>query len=103
MNTKIYFENLAVTTTEIELRDLFSTYGNVANINMAVDSNNDRPCAFGFVTMVTPEGARAAIEFLNGKLIGAHTIAVMESCPPARRMPSPNAHRSPRRRSSHLF
>ena len=56
MNTKIYFENLAVTTTENEITDLFSAYGNIAIVNMAVDRSG-RPCTFGFVTMVTPEGA----------------------------------------------
>jgi RNA recognition motif-containing protein len=103
MNTKIYFENLAVTTTESEIRNLFSEYGNIANINIAVDSISGRPCTFGFVAMVTPEGARAAVEFLNGKLIGANRIAVMEACPAPRRVRSLNANRSPRRRSSHLF
>lgn len=103
MNTKIYFENLAVTTTEHEITDLFSAYGNIASIHMAVNHSGDRPCTFGFVMMVTPEGARAAVEFLNGKLIRAHTIIVTEACPPERRVPLPNTLRTPRRGPSHLF
>ena len=68
MNTKIYFENLAVTTTEHEITNLFSAYGNIASVSVAVD-RSDQLCAFGFVTMVTPEGARAAIELtrISGK------------------------------------
>ena len=59
MNTKIYVDNLATATTEHELMNLFSVYGNVADVNIAVDRANHKPRGFGFVTMVTPEGARA--------------------------------------------
>jgi RNA recognition motif-containing protein len=50
----------------------------VASINIAVDRATAKPRGFGFVTMVTPEGARAAIQALNGKIIGTTTLAVSE-------------------------
>lgn len=103
MNTKIYFENVAATITEHELKGLFSAYGNIAGIDMAIDRNCGWPRTFGFVTMVTPEGAQAAVKFLNGKLIGAHTIIVTAACPPTRWVLPSKARRNPRRRSSHLF
>jgi RNA recognition motif-containing protein len=77
MNTKIYVENLADATTETELMDLFSTCGNVADVNIAVDADRKSRC-FARVTMVTPEGARAAIQALNGKTVGTATLAVSE-------------------------
>ncbi len=77
MNTKIYVENLAGDTTETELTDLFSAYGNVADVNIAFDSDR-KSRRFGRVTMMTPEGAWAAIQALNGKTLGAATLAVRE-------------------------
>ena len=78
MDTKLYIDNLPAGTTENELRDLFSVYGNVISINIAVDRATAKPRGFGFVTMVTPEGARAAIQSLNGKIIGSTPLAVSE-------------------------
>ena len=69
MNIKIYVDNLAAATTESELINLFSAYGNVVNVHIAVDRVDRKPRGFGFVTMVTPEGARAAIQALNGKMV----------------------------------
>src|SRR5208282_4458916 len=79
MNTKVYIDNLAAATTENDLRSLFSAYGNVAEINVPKDRTNGRPRGFGFVTMATSEGARAAIRALHGKEIGAHNLIVSEA------------------------
>jgi len=77
MNTKIHVENLAPETTEHQLSDLFSTYGNVADVNITFDADR-KSRGFGCVTMVTPEAARAAIAALNGKTLGATTLTVRE-------------------------
>ena len=55
MNTKVYVDNLAATTTESDLMKLFFPYGNVAEVNVPVDRANGRLRGFGFVTMATPE------------------------------------------------
>ena len=89
MNTKVYVDNLAAATTEGDLRDLFSPYGNVAEVNVPIDRTNGRPRGFGFVTMATPEGARSAIRALNGKAIGTCTLAVSEARPREQRTASP--------------
>ena len=70
--------------------NLFSVYGNVADVNIAVDRANHKPRGFGFVTMVTPEGARAAIQALNGKAIGTGALIVSEALPNEERAGSPN-------------
>jgi len=54
MNTKVYVENLSATTTVSELMSLFSTYGNVVDVNIAVDQVSRKRRGFGIVTMVTP-------------------------------------------------
>ncbi len=79
MNTKLYVDNLAATTTYSDLVDLFAVHGNVAEVRLPVDPANGRPRGFGFVTMVTPEGARAAARALHGKEIGTHNLIVSEA------------------------
>ena len=98
MGNKIYIDNLAEGITENELMDLFSVYGNVVSINIAVDRATARPRGFGFVTMVTPEGARAAIQALNGKIIGATTLAVSEGWLNEQAVRPRNGKRTPRPR-----
>jgi cold-inducible RNA-binding protein len=89
MNTKIHVDNLAAATTESDLRDLFAPYGNVAEVNVPIDRTNGRPRGFGFVTMATPEGARAAIQALNGKAIGTCTLTVSAAWPHEQHPASP--------------
>ncbi len=84
MNTKLYVNNLAATTTYQDFMDLFSPYGNVVEINLPLDRANGRPRGFGFVTMATPEGARAAIQALHGKETGTLTLSVSEAKTPRR-------------------
>lgn len=81
MTSKLYVDNLAAVTTERDLRDLFAPYGNVAEVNLAVDRSNGRSRGFGFVTMATPEGAQSAIHALNGKALGACALTVSEAWP----------------------
>ena len=79
MTNKVYVENIAPATTEKQLKEIFSTYGNVAEVNIVVKPADQKPGGFGFVTMVTPEGARAAIQALHGSRIGEHTLTVCET------------------------
>jgi len=81
MNTKVYIDNLAAVTTERDLTELFSPYGNVAEVNIAVDRVNHKSRGFGFVTMATSEGARSAIQALAGKVVGTRALTVSEAWP----------------------
>jgi RNA recognition motif-containing protein len=81
MTAKLYIENIAPATTENELKDLFSTYGNVAEVNIVIERTQQKPRGLGFVTMATPEGARAAILALHGRRIAEYTLAVTEVTP----------------------
>ena len=95
MKTKVYVDNLAAATTENDLRDLFSPYGNVAEVHVPVHRANGRPRGFGFVTMVTPEGARAAIRALHGKEMGSRALTVSEAWPYEERTGASGAGRPP--------
>jgi RNA recognition motif-containing protein len=91
MNTKIYVDNLAAATTETELRQAFSAYGNVAEVTVPFDQTRKRPRGFAFVTMATPEGARLAIRSLNGKAVGTSTLNVSQAWPHEQRPDMPAA------------
>jgi RNA recognition motif-containing protein len=103
MKTKLYIDNLATTTTYRNLMDLFSVHGNVAEINLATDRTNGRPRGFGFVTMATPEGARAAIRALHGREVGTKILTVSEAWPHEEHPGPPSEGRSPHRSASQLF
>lgn len=81
MIMRIFVENLPGATKPEDLMNLFAPYGNVMDVNIATDRQNLKPTGCGSVTMVTPEGARAAIQALHGKQIGARTLGVSEVHP----------------------
>ncbi len=89
MNTKVYVDNLTAATTERDLGDWFAPYGNVAQVNLCTDRLSGRSRGFGFVTMATPEGARSAIQALNGKVIGTCTLSVSAAWPNEQRTGTP--------------
>lgn len=102
MTTKVYVDNLDAATTENELKNLFSSYGNVADVNIVVDRTNQKPRGFGFVTMATPEGAHSAIRALHGKQVAAHTLIVSEAWPCEERVGSSRERRNPHRSPTSL-
>jgi cold-inducible RNA-binding protein len=85
MSTRLYVENLPAATTPRELMNLFAPYGNVVDVNITVHRNDQKPLGFGFVTMVTSEGARAAIQGLHGKQMATRALIVTEVLPPSHR------------------
>ena len=96
MNTKIYFNHLPNSVTDQELTDLFSAHGNIVNVRIATDRT-------GFVTMITSEGARAAIQSLNGKVLGTGTLTLSEMPAMGDPVNLTNSPSGPRRRASHLY
>jgi RNA recognition motif-containing protein len=88
MNTKLCLSGLAKNTTYQEIMDLFSAYGNVAEVYLSIDRTTGRPLGAGLVTMATPEGAHAALKALQGKDMGTTTLTVCEAGPPERRVSS---------------
>ena len=76
---QIYVGNLAYTTTDQELRQVFEVYGVVARVQIPQDRETGRPRGFGFVEMPNPTEAQAAIEDLNGMMLGGRTLSVSEA------------------------
>jgi cold-inducible RNA-binding protein len=81
MSTKIYVGNLAFSITENDLQDLFSQHGPVTETAIVQDRATGQPRGFGFVTMATSEGAKAAITALNGKDFQGRALTVNEARP----------------------
>jgi transformer-2 protein len=53
--------------TEEELEELFGKYGKVESVNVMLDPHTKESRGFGFVKMVTTEGADAAKDALTGE------------------------------------
>ncbi|MFO8033238.1 MAG: RNA-binding protein [Desulfohalobiaceae bacterium] len=77
---KMYVGNLPFSSSEEDVRELFSQYGSVASVNLIQDRQTGRPRGFGFVEMET-ENADQAIEALDGTDFGGRTLKVNEAKP----------------------
>jgi RNA recognition motif-containing protein len=78
---KIYVGNLSFSTTEAELQQVFSQYGEVSDATLVTDRETGRPRGFGFVEMRNDQQAREAINSLDGKEVGGRSIKVNEAKP----------------------
>jgi RNA recognition motif-containing protein len=77
---KIYVGNLPFTTTEDQLRQLFTDHGTVESVNVVTDRETGRSRGFGFVEMVAAD-ADTAISVLNGTTLGDRSLKVNEAKP----------------------
>ena len=78
---RIYVGNLPYEVTEEELQQEFQTYGDVTSVSIITDKFSGRPKGFAFVEMGSKPESEAAIEALNGKVMGERTIVVNEARP----------------------
>jgi len=77
----IFVGNLAFTTTEDDLAQLFEPFGTVSQARIATDRETGRSRGFGFVEMPNDAEAEAAIEELHGATIGGRPLTVNEARP----------------------
>lgn len=76
---KLLIRNLARTTTEAELREMFSAYGKVQSCNLVLDKATNLSKGFGFVEMPNPGEAKAAMKNLNGTEVAGSRIRVKKA------------------------
>lgn len=76
---KILVRNLARSTTEAELLDMFSDYGTVQSCALVMDKITGSSKGFGFVEMPKLGDAKAAIKNLNGKDVAGNRIRVKKA------------------------
>jgi len=77
----IFVGNLAFSTTDHDLRQLFEPYGAVAEIRVIMDRDTGRSKGFGFVEMPDGTAARTAIAKLQGQEMEGRTLTVNEAKP----------------------
>ncbi len=73
MAQKLYVGNLPFSTTEDDLRNLFSQYGQVTSVKVISDRDTGRPRGFAFVEM---DGAEEAIKALDGHALEGRNLKV---------------------------
>jgi len=78
---KIFVGNFSFSTTEDDLRTLFSPFGNIDTISVITDRTTGRSRGFGFVEMGDRGQAEKAIEALNGKDFGGRSLNINEARP----------------------
>jgi len=81
---KLFIGNLAASTREQDLQELFSEYGKVRSAELVTDVFSGQCKGFGFIEMEGHE-ARAAIAGLNGKQFNGKPLRVNFESPRPRR------------------
>ena len=87
MGTKLYVGNLAFSTTENELQELFSQAGAVQEVTLMQDKFTGKSRGFAFVTMGSDQEAQNAITQFNGKTVEGRPLTVNEARPREPRPP----------------
>lgn len=76
MESKLYVGNLSYSTTEDDLRTLFSQAGAVASVALIKDRDSGRSKGFAFVEMANQTEAQKAISMFNGQTLGDRELRV---------------------------
>lgn len=80
MGKRLYVGNLPYDADEQTLRDAFAQDGRtVERVHIVIDRETQRPRGFAFVEMATDDQARAAMEALNGTMLGMRQLRVTEA------------------------
>lgn len=73
--TTIFVSNLAYALDTKDLIAAFSTYGEITEAKIIKDRESGRSKGFGFVTFITDDQAKEALD-MNGKELHGRTIRV---------------------------
>ncbi|MBV5272861.1 MAG: RNA-binding protein [Lamprocystis purpurea] len=77
----IYVGNLPFSITDADLRETFSRFGEVSQVNLISDKFTGESKGFGFVEMANNSQADAAIKGLNGTDMKGRNITVNQAKP----------------------
>jgi RNA recognition motif-containing protein len=81
----IYVGNLPYSVKDADLRETFSRFGEVSQVNVIADKFSGESKGFGFVEMDNNSQADAAIKGLNGTDMKGRNITVNQAKPKAER------------------
>ena len=72
----IYVSNLSFNTSDAELHELFSKFGEVSSAKVIMDRESGRSRGFGFVEMPSTEEGKEAMLGLNNKEVEGRAMSV---------------------------
>jgi len=78
---KVYVGNLPYSVDSDKLKEIFSAHGEVTEAVVISDRYSGRSKGFGFVTFADDDGAKKAIEEMNGKDFEGRELKVNEAKP----------------------
>jgi len=81
MESKLYVGNLSYSTTEDDLRTLFTQAGTVTSVALIKDRDSGQSKGFAFVEMSTQVEAEKAISTFNGFHLGDRELKVSMARP----------------------
>ena len=73
---KIYVGNLTQETAQPQLRETFTSFGEVGRVTLAIGKADGKRKGFGFVEMASEEQGLAAILGLNGQDLDGNAMKV---------------------------
>ena len=76
METKLYVGNLAYSTTEEDLQELFAQAGTVKSVALIKDRDTGRSKGFGFVEMENQAETEKAISMFHGSMLNERALTV---------------------------
>ncbi|HTP08697.1 MAG TPA: RNA-binding protein [Anaerolineae bacterium] len=76
MESKLYVGNLSYSTTEEDLRTLFTQAGTVTSVALIKDRDSGQSKGFAFIEMSTQVEAEKAISMFNGHSMGERELKV---------------------------
>jgi cold-inducible RNA-binding protein len=79
MGQKVFVGNMSFDTTREELQELFAQAGEITEVVVPTDRMSGRPRGFAFVTFASDEAAAAAIQKMDGQLLGGRNLRVNEA------------------------
>jgi RNA recognition motif-containing protein len=87
----IYVSNLGFNVSDEDLKQLFTSYGEVTSAKVITDRMTRQSRGFGFVEMSDDTAAKRAIEELDGTTADGRTIKAVEAKPREERPRSNNS------------
>lgn len=78
---KLYVGNLAFSTTEGDLSDLFSQVGEVQSLRLMTDRDTGQSRGFAFIELSDRTQGEAAITKFNGQMLNGRDMKVNEAKP----------------------
>lgn len=81
MAKRLYVGNIAFKATEDDLKEFFTSTGQVESIRMILVPQTGQPKGFAFIEMVSDQDAKNAIASLNGKTFMGRELRVSEARP----------------------